>query len=233
MNKKSQTDSIFTLVELLVVIAIIAILASMLLPALNQARDKARAIACVNNQKQSLQMIGFYTGDNNEIMMVRSLGSYLGGANLPWAKWLNKYNYLQNIDTVLCPGREPFTHDSADTNITYSYGMPRTESDWSAYFGGAIKTVTNQHSTLNFKLMRTTKMVLADTSNPSLVKQIFEWSATEKYGASANLVAVDHSDRANIGWSDGHVSSMSAGEIKNATDDLLKYYTKAGLILDI
>ena len=86
-HSQKHTRRAFTLIELLVVIAIIGILAAMLLPALNRAREKGRAAVCISNLRQINVAIRLYSDDNNSQMPPASYGS----GNQNWPKLLGQY----------------------------------------------------------------------------------------------------------------------------------------------
>ena len=96
----------FTLIELLIVIAIIAILAGMLLPALNSARQKAHGISCLNNLKQSGLALTSYATDWKDSFPVIHGGTFAEPEEMPgepqwYTPLVEQYNY--QLSYLKCP----------------------------------------------------------------------------------------------------------------------------------
>lgn len=128
---QNQRKTKFTLIELLVVIAIIAILAGVLLPALNSARKKAKMINCTSNLKQSVTALFLYSSDFNSMILQEHVDST--NCQAPWTRIiLKELNYfpmspftgnLQYVKSLLCPlaPRPPATTTEPQF---YTYAQP-------------------------------------------------------------------------------------------------------------
>lgn len=214
-----MTRKKFTLIELLVVIAIIAILASMLLPALNKARSAAKQIKCASNHKQVAMAFAQYLNDNHSIFPPhRYTGpdTVTGSAvALYWPDLMKQYvnDSSPNRGSDSSPCSKVFT-------------CPELTTPWNTCRSGIGYN--------NWGLAQgiwTRPIILSKIRRPSELIELADgfWLISGKrYGNSyldgCSRVDYRHQDYATVGYVDGHVSKKRYFELYRGWGDLYNKY---------
>ena len=191
---------------MLVVIAIIAILASLLLPALATAKAKAKQTQCVNNMKQIALGALMYAHDNEEVLPIDGFPQGV----VTWASLLHTNGYLPDRKIFLCPIYRPTDW----TNWFLTYGVRRDPP--TAYTSGVLKQYLHVQRISN----PTEYLHVADTTS----RARSGWTARQFYNfnaAASKQVHARHFRKANGIFLDGHVESCNQPRLESLGIDAL------------